>query len=153
PSKRRGEINYLLVNDLPTLLYLANLAAIELHPLLSRVTAINDPTQIVFDLDPGEPAGFPEAAAVALHLRDLLAGEGLAIHPKSSGSKGLHLALALDASVPFPDAKAFAQSVALRLVQDHPELITANMSKAVRPGKVFIDWSQNSRRKSTVSVY
>jgi bifunctional non-homologous end joining protein LigD len=146
-------IDFVLVNDVATLAWTANLATLELHPLLSLAGDVFTPTYLVFDLDPGAPADLVDCADVALLLRDLLATLKLECFPKTSGSRGMHLYLPLNTPVTYERTKPFALAVAQLLEKQHPKRITSNMSKAVRTGKVFIDWSQNDDHKSTVAVY
>jgi bifunctional non-homologous end joining protein LigD len=147
------DINYILCNDRATLVWLANLADIEKHVLLARQPKLNVPTSIVFDLDPGAPAGILQCAEVALHLRDLLKKWKLETFVKVSGSKGLHLTVPLNTPVTYEVTQPFAKSVAELVTSEMPKLVVAEMSKEVRKGKVFIDWSQNSDFKTTVCVY
>ena len=155
PSRRGSEkmINYCLAGDLPTLVWLANLAAIELHPLLARQPDVDRPTTLVFDLDPGPPAGMRECATVAGLVRDVLAGWDLGAYPKTSGSKGLQLYVPLNSEVTYDNTKSLAHRVAVELSRDHPRLVVERMDKSVRGGKVLIDWSQNHPTKTTVAVY
>ncbi len=146
-------IHFVLVDDLPTLAWTANLAALELHPLLSLDGDVSRPTSIVFDLDPGAPADLVDCADVALLLRELFQHLGLQAFPKTSGSKGMQVYVPLNAPVTYERTAEFAKVVAQLLEREHRKRITSNMSKAVRSGKVFIDWSQNSRHKSTIAVY
>ncbi|MGH2843339.1 MAG: DNA ligase D [Solirubrobacteraceae bacterium] len=155
PSERTGRpIGYTLCQDLPTLVWLANLANLELHPLLSRTSAMDRPTAVAFDLDPGTPAGIAECCEVALRLRELLASLGLRAFPKTSGSKGLQVYVPLNTGLSdFTATKRFAHAVALLLEERHPELIVSAMNRTRRTGKVLIDWSQNDEHKTTVAVY
>jgi bifunctional non-homologous end joining protein LigD len=146
-------VNYCLVDDLPTLVWLANLAALELHPLLARVDDLERPTHVVFDLDPGPPAGLIACARVAIYLKILFDAVGLQSVVKTSGSKGLQVYVPLNSPVTYGQTKAFAQAVARLLEREHPREVVSTMSKAVRPGKVFIDWSQNDEHKTAVAVY
>jgi bifunctional non-homologous end joining protein LigD len=146
-------IHFVLVNDLPTLAWTANLAALELHPLLSLDGDVMSPTSIVFDLDPGAPATLVECADVALLLHELFEHLGLQCFPKTSGSKGMQVYVPLNLPFTYERTTPFAKAVAQVLERQHPKRITSNMNKAVRKGKVFIDWSQNSRHKSTIAVY
>jgi bifunctional non-homologous end joining protein LigD len=143
-----------LVNDLETLLWAENLASLELHVPLARVGSPDTPDSMVFDLDPGEPAGVLECARVALVLRDLLGRMGLAGYAKTSGRKGLHVFVPLNRQeTSFEDTKTFSRTVAGALQKHYPELVTARMAKQERRGKVFINWSQNDAKKTMVSVY
>ena len=155
-TKNRETIDYPVADDLPTLVWAANLAALELHVPMWRVgpkdTARN-PDLMVFDLDPGSPASIVECCEVACHLRTLLAGDGLVAHPKTSGSKGLQLYVPLDATAPWQDVHAYARRAAQHLEKEHPRLVVWNMKKELRTGKVLVDWSQNNAAKTTVAVY
>lgn len=146
-------INYILINDLPTLLWSANMANLEIHPFLAKVPKIDVPTMVVFDLDPGEGSTALESSQVAFLLKDVLDQLGLKSLVKVSGSKGIHVHVPLNTEVTYEMTQAFAQSVAKYLASEHPELIVSEMAKSKRKGKVFIDWSQNSEHKSTVSIY
>jgi bifunctional non-homologous end joining protein LigD len=156
PSHSRGErrtIDYCLADDLPTLVWLGNLADLELHTSLSPAEAMDRPTMLVFDLDPGGPAGVLECAEVALWLRGLFAHFDLETFVKTSGSKGLQAYLPLNTDVTYDQTKPFARAVAELLAKQHPEKVVSVMTKEARPGKVFVDWSQNDRHKTTVCVY
>jgi bifunctional non-homologous end joining protein LigD len=147
-------IDYTLAEDLPTLVWLANLAAIELHTPLARSDAMDRPTALVFDLDPGEPAGLLECCRVAVLLGGMFEGLGLTSYPKTSGSKGLQVYLPLnDEAATYERTKPFARAVAELLEQAEPELVVSRMTKLRRTGRVLIDWSQNDARKTTVCVY
>jgi DNA ligase D-like protein (predicted polymerase)/DNA ligase D-like protein (predicted 3'-phosphoesterase) len=153
PSRRTGTIEFCVVNDLPTLLWAANLATLELHISLSVANRIERPTTIVFDLDPGPPADVLDCARVALLLRALLDEVGLSSLIKTSGSKGLQLYAPLNTVVGYDETKDFARAVARTLENGYPDLVVSRMAKQLRRGKVFIDWSQNDEHKTTVSVY
>jgi bifunctional non-homologous end joining protein LigD len=140
-------------DDLPTLVWLANLADLELHTSLARAQDYGTPTTLAFDLDPGPPATIVECATVALHLRDALAHLGLEGFCKTSGSKGMQLYVPLNTPVSYEQTKPFAHQLAQVLERTHPELVVSDMKKALREGKVLIDWSQNDRHKTTVCVY
>ena len=147
-------INYTLCQDLPTLVWLANLADIELHPLLARAADVRAPTVLAFDLDPGAPASIVECCEVALVLHELLGQLGLRSFAKTSGSKGLQVYVPLNhAKVTYEQTKPFALAVARLLEQRHPKLIVSDMAKARRRGRVLVDWSQNDEHKTTISVY
>src|SRR6266550_4427572 len=146
-------MNYCLAQDLPTLVWAANLADLELHTSLSRKNNIQRPTMMVFDLDPGAPADIVHCCQVGLWLRDLLGNMKLKSFPKTSGSKGLQVYVPLNTSVTYDQTKDLSRALAQHLEGDHRELVTSNMSKAVRKGKVFVDWSQNDEHKTTVCVY
>jgi bifunctional non-homologous end joining protein LigD len=152
-SNKRA-VDYCLCEDLSTLVWLANLAAIELHPSLSRAKRLDRPTAIAFDLDPGAPAGIVECCRVALQLRDLFAELELDCYPKTSGSKGVQVYVPLSsARVDYDRTKPFAHAVADLLERRHPDLVVSRMAKARRRGKVLIDWSQNDEHKTTVAAY
>jgi bifunctional non-homologous end joining protein LigD len=150
---RGGEIHYCLLNDRASLVWVANLASLELHPFLHRAPRLTRPESVVFDLDPGPPASVVECCAVALALRKLLGAHGLECFVKTSGSKGLQLFVPLNTPTTYAKTKPFAQRVAERMRESAPHLIVTQMRRALRPGKVFIDWSQNDPHKTTVSVY
>jgi len=141
-----------LVDDLPTLVWVANLASLELHTPQATVDDAAHPTSMVFDLDPGAPAGTLECCRVALQLRELLDRLGLVSVVKTSGSKGLHLAVPVTGATA-DDTKGFARALGQLLEKQEPDRVTVNMNKAQRPGRVFVDWSQNDRHKTTVCVY
>ena len=154
PSETRGGIiNYILINDLPTLIWSANLANLEIHPFLSKAPEIDVPTMVVFDLDPGEGADILSSCKAALLVKELLERLQLKSFVKVSGSKGIHLHVPLNSRVTYEMTQPFARSIAVALENEHPDFIVSDMAKAKRKGKVFIDWSQNSRHKSTVAVY
>jgi len=146
-------MDYCLANDLPTLVWAANLADLELHTSLSRKNNIERPTMMVFDLDPGAPADIVQCCQVGLWLRDLLAKMKLKSWSKTSGSKGLQVYVPLNTAVSYDDTKGLSRALAQHLEREHPGLVTSNMSKAVRKGKVFVDWSQNDEHKTTICVY
>lgn len=146
-------IHYVVFNDLPSLVWGANLADIELHPLLSRRQNTQRPTVLAFDLDPGAPADVRDCARVALRLRELFAGWGVECYAKTSGSKGFQVYVPLNTPVTYEETKPFAKHVAHMLEAEAPKRVTSNMPKALRVGKVFVDWSQNDDFKTTVCVY
>jgi bifunctional non-homologous end joining protein LigD len=152
-TRHGGPIDYCLCNDLATLVWVANMASIELHPSLSRAPTIERPTAIAFDLDPGPPAAILECAQVGLWLREVLGELGLESFPKTSGSKGLQVYVPLNTAVTYDDTKGFAHALARLLEKQHPKEVLSVMTKDLRKGKVFIDWSQNDEHKTTVSVY
>ncbi len=152
-DRQREPIDYCLVEDLPTLIWLANLADIELHTSLARAHDMDTPTSLVFDLDPGAPAALRECCRVALWLQELFAAFGLQTFAKTSGAKGMQVYLPLNTPSSYGQTKPFARAVAELLAKQHPELVTARMTKTLRPGKVLIDWSQNDPHKTTVCVY
>jgi bifunctional non-homologous end joining protein LigD len=147
------DIDFVLVNGLPTLLWLANLADLELHTSLARATSLERPTALVFDLDPGAPASIVECCRVALLLRELGGEVGLEFWPKTSGSKGMQLYAPLNGRAGFDRTKPFAHAVAQRLEQSHPQLVLSNIRRELRESRVLIDWSQNAEMKTTVNVY
>ena len=150
---RGGDIRYIVINDLPTLVWLANLASLELHPFLHRASRLNRPTSIVFDCDPGEGANVLDCARVALMLRDVLHELGLDSHVKVSGSKGLQVYVPLNSPVTYDETQPFAKALAELLAEREPKLVVSEMPKRLRTKKVFIDWSQNAEYKTTVGVY
>src|SRR3954452_8379716 len=152
-DRHKGEIDYCVVEDTATLVWLANLADIEMHTSLSRCVEMERPTAMVFDLDPGAPADVIDCAQVAVWLRGLFEQLGLECYPKTSGSKGMQLYVPLNSDVTYEDTKPFAKAVAETLEKRFPERVVSQMSKAKRPGKVLIDWSQNDVHKTTVCVY
>ncbi len=154
PSGRRGKVDYILADDLPTLVWLGNLAALELHTALHRAEHQDTPDTVVFDLDPGAPATIVECCQVALLLHGMLEGLGLQTVAKTSGSKGLQVYLPLNAGeATYAQTKPLARTIAEVLEQAEPDLVVSRMTKTLRPGKVLIDWSQNDPHKTTVSVY
>ena len=150
---KMGEVNYCLVEDPASVVWLANLAAIELHPTLATKPDLGSPTSVVFDLDPGPPADVITCARVALLVRDLLAQLHLETWAKTSGSKGIQLYAPLNSGATYEASAPFAKAVAQLLERRHPELIVSYQLKTARAGKVLIDWSQNAASKTTVSVY
>ena len=148
-----GAIEYCLVENLPTLVWAANLGDLELHVFLARAKAVDRPTQIVFDLDPGAPADAVQCAQVALWLKEMFDRLGLEIFVKSSGSKGMQVYVPLNTPTSYEETSPFAKAVAQTLERAHPELVVSDMKKALRKGKVLVDWSQNSETKTTVCVY
>ena len=155
PSTHSGGAgrDYCLVNDLASLAWVANLAAVELHPLLSCAPRLARPTSVILDLDPGAPAGLLEAAAVALFARDVLDALGLDSFPKTSGWAGVHVQVPLNTPATYEQTKPFARAVARLLAHRHPDEVVDRMELARRSGKVFVDWSQNHANKSTAAVY
>ncbi len=146
-------IDFVELADAATLLWTANLAALELHPSLSQMPNLDRPTALVFDLDPGPPATVVECCRVAILIRELLGQLNVECWAKTSGSKGLQLYAPMNVDVTYDDTKPFAQAVATLLEQRHPELVVSQQKKTLRDGKVLIDWSQNDRHKTTVGVY
>jgi len=153
-SRHNGRnISYCLCDDLATLVWLANLADLELHTPLAHAAEPKAPTMIAFDLDPGRPATIVECAEVACRLRDAFDHFGLQAFAKTSGSKGMQLYVPLNTPATYRQTKPFAQGLAQVLERRHPELVVSDMRKSLRPGRVLIDWSQNDEHKTTVSVY
>jgi bifunctional non-homologous end joining protein LigD len=154
-KERAGEIDYCVCDDLSTLVWLANLADLELHPSLSLVADMEHPTVMAFDLDPGPGAALPECGEVALLLRDTLGQLGLDCYPKTSGSKGIQVYVPLNSGEADyrSGTKRLSQALARHLEQQHPKLIVSSQKKELRRDKVLIDWSQNDEHKTTVGVY
>jgi bifunctional non-homologous end joining protein LigD len=154
-KERVDKIDYCVCDNLATLVWLANLADLELHPSLSLVDDINRPTVMAFDLDPGPPAGLAECCEVAFLLRDALGQLGLESFAKTSGSKGIQVYVPLNVDGVDYDhgTKLLSQALARHLEAEHPKLIVSQQKKELRRGKVLIDWSQNDEHKTTVSVY
>ncbi|MAS55479.1 non-homologous end-joining DNA ligase [Nocardioides sp.] len=155
-ERKDGTLDFPVVDDLATLTWLANLAAIELHVHQWRVGRNGRPRnadRIVVDLDPGEPAGLHECCQVALLVRDKLEERDLVGRPVLSGSKGLHLYATLPGRLPPEESTALAKEIAEELQAEHPRLVTATMTKARRRDKVFLDWSQNAGSKTTIAPY
>jgi len=151
---RAGVIEFCVCDSLPTLIWMAQLAALELHPSLSRSRAPKRPTVVAFDLDPGPPADVVDCSRVALRLREVLDQLGLESFVKTSGSKGMQLYVPLNTKTSYEETRPFAQALAQLIAKQDPENILAKMGKKTdRSGKVFIDWYQNNERKTTISVY
>ncbi len=146
-------VHYILADDLPTLIWLANLAAIELHPSLSLAKDIPCPTMMVFDLDPGPPANIVQCCQVGLWLREIFEHLRLQSFPKTSGSKGLQIYVPLNTPTTYQSTKTFSRVLAQLLEQEHADLVVSDMKKQVRTGKVLVDWSQNDEHKTTIAVY
>jgi bifunctional non-homologous end joining protein LigD len=149
----KQEVRYCVVEDLPTLVWTSNLADIELHTSLALASCSKHPTMLVFDLDPGAPAGLKECCRVALRIRELLDAFELRTLIKTSGSKGLQVYLPLNTRVGYEHTKSFARAVAELLEKQHPKEVVSRMAKPLRRGKVLIDWSQNDEHKTTVCAY
>ena len=149
----RRTVNYILADDLATLIWLANLAALELHPSLALAKDIECPTEMVFDLDPGPPANIIQCCQVGIWLRDIFEHLGLKSFPKTSGSKGMQLYVPLNTPTTYEATKLFSHALAQLLEQEHRDLVVSDMKKNLRTGKVFVDWSQNDEHKTTISVY
>lgn len=152
-TKGRDEITYVVAEEVATLVWLANLADLELHTPQFRLADPFSPDRLVLDLDPGPPATVVECCAVALLLRELLVADGLDPAAKTSGSKGMQLVCGLAPPTTDGATSAYARSLAQRLGQAHPALVVSQMTKVLRPGKVLVDWSQNSTSKTTVAAY
>jgi bifunctional non-homologous end joining protein LigD len=149
------DIEYVVCDDVPTIVWLANLADLELHPSLSRADEIMRPAVMAFDLDPGPPAGLRECCEVALILREALGRVGLECFAKTSGSKGIQVYVPLNVDDVDYDGgtKPLSKALARHLEAQHPKLIVSTQKKELRRGKVLIDWSQNDEHKTTVCVY
>jgi bifunctional non-homologous end joining protein LigD len=151
---RRGEIlRYCVIDDAAGLAWAANLANLELHPFLATLDRPDEPLQLVVDLDPGPPAGLPEACRVALHARELLTRDGLTAVVKTSGALGVHVAVGLAPGATFDRTKAYARALAERLAHEHEDLVLVRSDRAARRGRVFVDWLQNDPTRSTVAPY
>ena len=148
-----GEIDFCVCEDLPTLVWMAQLAAIELHPSLSLAKKLERPTVLAFDLDPGPPADILDCCRVALRLRDLFGHFEVECFPKTSGSKGLQVYVPLNTAASYEETKPFAKAIAQLLEKQTPDQVVSKMKKVDRKGKVFVDWSQNHERKTTIAVY
>ncbi|MDP9175815.1 MAG: non-homologous end-joining DNA ligase [Planctomycetota bacterium] len=152
-SREDGHVNHCVVSDERTLLWVANLAALELHVLLSKVADPARPTAMVFDLDPGAPATILDCIRLALEMKDVLQHLGLESFAKTSGGKGLHFYVPLNTPTTFEQTKSFSRAIAELMEKQNPAKVTSTMKKSLRAGKVFIDWSQNDSHKTTVAVY
>jgi bifunctional non-homologous end joining protein LigD len=148
-----GKIDFCVCDGLPTLVWMAQLAAIELHPSLSLARAPKRPTVLAFDLDPGPPADIVDCCRVGLRLRDMFGHFGVECFPKTSGSKGLQVYIPLNSKVSYDTTKPFAKAIAQLLEKQTPDEVVSKMKKVEREGKVFVDWSQNHQRKTTIAVY
>jgi bifunctional non-homologous end joining protein LigD len=152
-DRNETEIHYCLANDLPSIVWAANLGDLELHTFLAKADAVDRPTMMVFDLDPGAPADIINCAQVGLWLKEKLDALKLKNFPKTSGSKGLQIYVPLNTPVTYDQTKTLSHQLAEQLEREHPELILSKMAKDLRKGKVFVDWSQNDRHKTTVCAY
>jgi bifunctional non-homologous end joining protein LigD len=149
-----GEIDYCVCEDLPTLVWMAQLASIELHPSLSLAKKLDRPTMLVFDLDPGPPADVLDCCRVALRLHELFGHFEVECFPKTSGSKGMQVYVPLNNDeVTYEETKPLARAIAQLLEKQTPKEVVSKMKKAERKGKVFVDWSQNHETKTTIAVY
>ncbi|MEN6333417.1 MAG: non-homologous end-joining DNA ligase, partial [Phycisphaerales bacterium] len=147
------DIDFCLIDSLPSLVWVANLAALELHTLLAKVDDLSIPTAVAFDLDPGPPATLLDCCEIALILRDMLDGLALTAFPKTSGGKGLHFFLPLNTDATYDQTKQFAKAVAQTMEKHYPDRVVSKMTRSLRAGKVLIDWSQNTEHKTTVCPY
>jgi bifunctional non-homologous end joining protein LigD len=152
-DRRAGEIDFCLCENRATLVWMAQLAALELHPSLSKASRMEQPTVLAFDLDPGAPADLVECSQVALRVRDLFGAFGLEGFPKVSGGKGLQVYFPLNSKVTYEQTSPFAKAIAQLLEKQTPKEVVSKMAKAERRGKVFVDWSQNHQKKTTIGVY
>jgi bifunctional non-homologous end joining protein LigD len=155
-SGEEGELTFPVIDSLASLTWLVNLASLELHVhqwTVGRAGKPRNPNRLVIDLDPGEPAGLGECAQVALLVKDRLEQDGLECVPVTSGSKGLHLYAGLDRKRTYEEVRDYAKGIAEELQGEHPKLVLSQMTKSRRSGKVFLDWSQNTGAKTTISPY
>ena len=148
-----AHFEYCVIDNVASLLWAANLSAIEFHPLLSRTASLGQPTSLVLDLDPGPRVGFDGCARVALSIGEHLAGRGLNSYAKTTGSTGIHIHVPLNTSTNFDEAKAFARDVARATTAAHPALVTDRTSRKERMSKVLVDWAQNNPLRSVVAPY
>ena len=153
PGDKGKGIEYPVLSEVAALAWAANLAALEIHAPMSRCDDIESPTILVFDLDPGDPATIIECCQVAMAISDVLDKVGLVSFAKTSGSKGLQLYVPLNTPHTHGHVSDFALAVAQLLTKQQPDAVTANMTRSERPGKIFIDWSQNTRHKTTIAPY
>jgi bifunctional non-homologous end joining protein LigD len=153
PGDHNGTIEYCVIEEPAALVWAANMAALELHAPMALAEDLDTPRMVVFDLDPGPPAAIRECAWTALAIRDVLAAVGLEAWPKSSGSKGLQLYVPVNTPCTHDDAGSFALAVGQLLEKQDPTKVLTSMTKADRKGKVFVDWSQNVRHKTTIAPY
>jgi bifunctional non-homologous end joining protein LigD len=152
-DRRAGEIDFCLCENRPTLVWMAQLAALELHPSLSKATRMEQPTVLAFDLDPGAPADLVDCCKVALRVREIFSAFDLELFPKVSGGKGLQVYVPLNTKVTYEQTGPFAKAAAQLLEKQTPNEVVSKMAKAERRGKVFVDWSQNHQKKTTIGVY
>jgi bifunctional non-homologous end joining protein LigD len=151
--RKAGHIDYCVMNDLAALVWVANLADLELHTFLHRAPAIERPTMMAFDLDPGPPADIVLCCRVGLWLKEIFDALKLQSFAKTSGSKGLQVYVPLNTAVTYDETKSFALTLAQRLEREHPDHVVSKMQKSLRKGKVLVDWSQNDEHKTTICVY
>lgn len=152
-DRRAGEINFCVCGNRATLIWMAQLAALELHPSLSKATRMEQPSFLVFDLDPGAPAGLVECCKVGLRLRELFGAFGLEGFPKVSGGKGMQVYFPLNTKVTYEQTNPFAKAVAQLLEKQTPKEVISKMAKVDRRRKILVDWSQNHQKKTTIGVY
>lgn len=150
---RGSELQFLLCNDTPTLVFIANLASLELHPALACAPELGSPTMVVFDLDPGPPADLATCCKAALVFREYFQQAGLEAVAKTSGNKGMQLYVPLNTPTSYDETKAWARGIAEDFEARYPDLFVSEMKKSIRDGKIFIDWSQNDANKTTIGVY
>lgn len=150
---RGSELQFMLCNDTPTLVYVANLAGLELHPALACAPELDSPTMVVFDLDPGPPADLVTCCKAALVFREYFKTAGLESVAKTSGNKGMQLYVPLNTPTSYAETKSWARGLAEAFEAQFPELFVSEMKKSMRDGKIFVDWSQNDANKTTISVY
>ncbi len=153
PGDRGGPIGYCRLDEPAALVWTANLAALEIHAPMARCADIERPTMVVFDLDPGEPATIIECCRIGLALREVLSAVGLEAFPKTSGSKGMQVYVPLNTPHSHEHASSFALAVGQLLAKQRPKEVVVIMKKSERGGKIFVDWSQNSRHKTTIAPY
>ncbi|MGI8604516.1 MAG: non-homologous end-joining DNA ligase [Verrucomicrobiales bacterium] len=154
PSRREeGHIDYCVIDNLPALVWSANLANLELHTFLHKAPAITRPTMMAFDLDPGPPADIVLCCQIGLWLKSIFDALKMQSFAKTSGSKGLQVYVPLNTPVTYEKTKPFAHAVAQAIEREHPDAVVSKMQKVLRNGKVLIDWSQNDDHKTTVTVY
>lgn len=152
-DRNEEELHFCLANDLPTIVWAANLGDLELHTFLAKAGKVDQPTMMVFDLDPGPPANIVLCAQVGLWLKETLEAARLKSFPKTSGSKGLQIYVPLNTPVTYDQTKLLSHQLAQQLESEHRDCVLSKMAKNLRPGKVFVDWSQNDRHKTTVCAY
>jgi len=153
PGDHNGTIEYCVIDEPASLVWAANMAALELHAPMALAEDLETPRMVVFDLDPGPPAAIRECARTAIAIRDVLAAVELEAWPKSSGSKGLQLYVPVNTPCTHDDAASFALAVGQLLEKQDPASVLTSMTKSDRKGKVFVDWSQNVRHKTTIAPY
>ena len=153
PKNDGGSVNYCVIDDLPSLVWAANLADLELHTFLHRAPALSRPTSIAFDLDPGEGASIIKCYQVAIWIKSIFDTLELQSFAKTSGSKGLQIYVPLNTPVNYPQTKAVSHAIATLLERQFPEHVVSRMQKSLRKGKVLVDWSQNDAKKTTVNAY